>query len=68
MNKDQPDSQPTNRIDTKIETFFFNRQNIINQQVRARSTNKLGWKKEHTRENRLSHNQRLKQKPLKNHP
>lgn len=25
--------------------FFLNRQNIINQQVRARRTNKLGWRK-----------------------
>jgi len=25
--------------------FFLDQQNIINQQARARSTNKLGWKK-----------------------
>jgi len=34
-------------------SFFLNWQNIINQQARARCANKLGWKKNNTRGNRL---------------
>jgi len=48
--------------------LFFNRPNIINQQARARSTNKLGWRKKNTKGNRLPKSHRLEQKPLKNHP
>jgi len=60
------------QIETKVLRFFlgifFESANIINKQARARSTNKLGWKKIQTRGNHLPHKHRLKQKPLKNHP
>jgi len=48
--------------------FFFNRQNIINQQARARCTNKLGWKKKQIQGEIGCHNNTGSTKPLKNHP
>jgi len=52
-----------------LASFFLNRQNIINQQARARSTNKLGWKKNTMKGKSVATQTPARTKiPLKNHP